>query len=164
MIVYHGSTEIVRQPEIIDLQRFLDFGAGFYTTTNRKQAESWARIKQRRLNTKTDPLVSVYELSDEILQNDKYKIKRFTKASTAWLVFVYSNRKGLNKHKFDIVIGPVANDTLYATLSLYEAGILNKKETIARLKTHKLFDQVSFHNSSILKKLTYIKSYSIKPS
>ena len=62
---------------------------------------------------------------------------------------------------YDIVIGPVANDTLYQTLILYEAGILTKKETIARLKVHPLFDQLSFNTHKALEYLKYIRSYEL---
>jgi len=50
MKVYHGSTEIVEYPLILDTQRLLDFGKGFYTTTNQEQAEKWALIKQKRVD------------------------------------------------------------------------------------------------------------------
>ena len=33
MILYHGSTVIVKAPEIRKADYFLDFGTGFYTTT-----------------------------------------------------------------------------------------------------------------------------------
>ena len=45
MIVYHGSTMIVREPDIEHSFRPLDFGKGFYVTSNREQAEKWARRK-----------------------------------------------------------------------------------------------------------------------
>ena len=35
MILYHGSNVIVEQPKLIRQNRYLDFGFGFYTTTNR---------------------------------------------------------------------------------------------------------------------------------
>lgn len=38
MIVYHGSTVLVSKPLIIQQDRYLDFGFGFYTTTNKVQA------------------------------------------------------------------------------------------------------------------------------
>ena len=34
MILYHGSNMIVENPKLIEQNRFLDFGYGFYTTTN----------------------------------------------------------------------------------------------------------------------------------
>ena len=45
MIVYHGSSKTVRQPDILHSYRALDFGRGFYVTTVREQAERWARRK-----------------------------------------------------------------------------------------------------------------------
>lgn len=50
MILYHGSTVLVNNPEIRESELFLDFGNGFYTTTSYDQAERWARIKMRRNN------------------------------------------------------------------------------------------------------------------
>ena len=40
MIVYHGSNMIVDQPRLVHQNRTLDFGYGFYTTTNQNQAIS----------------------------------------------------------------------------------------------------------------------------
>lgn len=42
MIVYHGSNVAVPEPRLVAQNRFLDFGYGFYTTTNRAQAISFA--------------------------------------------------------------------------------------------------------------------------
>lgn len=36
MILYHGSNVVVEQPKLIEQNRFLDFGYGFYTTTNKE--------------------------------------------------------------------------------------------------------------------------------
>lgn len=36
MILYHGSNVIVSEPKLVQQNRFLDFGVGFYTTTNKK--------------------------------------------------------------------------------------------------------------------------------
>ena len=33
MIVYHGSKEIVEEPDVKHSYRMLDFGRGFYVTT-----------------------------------------------------------------------------------------------------------------------------------
>ena len=34
MILYHGSNMVVDKPQLIEQYRYLDFGNGFYTTTN----------------------------------------------------------------------------------------------------------------------------------
>ncbi|MBR1742397.1 MAG: DUF3990 domain-containing protein [Lachnospiraceae bacterium] len=52
MLVYHGSYLPVERPKIIVSNRTLDFGRGFYTTTNYEQAEEWARkVLKRRKET-----------------------------------------------------------------------------------------------------------------
>jgi hypothetical protein len=139
----------------------LDFGKGFYTTTNKGQAERWAAIKQKRTVRKAKPFVSVYEFNELLLKTDTLKIKRFTQADEEWLDFVIHNRSVDSAADYDMVIGPVANDTLYQTLTLYETGILTKPETIARLKVHPLFDQVSFHSYKALEHLKFIDAYPV---
>ena len=42
MILYHGSNITVDHPRLIKQNRYLDFGFGFYTTTNRDQAVNFA--------------------------------------------------------------------------------------------------------------------------
>lgn len=78
-----------------------------------------------------------------------------------WLNFVTGNRRGNHLHKYDIVKGAVANDTIYQTLVLYEAGAYTVEETIARLKVHRLFDQISFHTERALKEITFQKTISV---
>lgn len=159
MKLFHGSTIAVKEPIILTHQRLLDFGKGFYVTTNQKQAERWAAIKRKRLSHNAKPIVTIYQIATDLFSGEKYKVKEFPRADEEWLEFVFTNRKKDTPHKFDIVIGAVANDTLYATLSLYEANLLTKKETISRLKVHKLYDQISFHNSKVLKELSFFDSY-----
>jgi len=159
MKIFHGSTQIIEKPIILNSQRLLDFGNAFYTTTNQNQAERWALLKKNRFKNNSKSIVSIYEISIDLFSNKKYIVKEFQKADEEWLDFVFKNRNGNFFHDYDIVIGPVANDTLYATLTLYESGILNKAETIKRLKVHKLYDQISFHNDIVLKELVFFESY-----
>ena len=161
MKLYHGSTHIVENPIILDVQRMLDFGKGFYTTTSQEQAEKWALIKQKREDDNSKAIVNVYEIDYQLLANSGYNIKIFNQANEEWLDFIVGNRSNNANHSFDIVKGAVANDTLYRTLSLYESGILTKLETITRLKIHVLFDQISFHNQNVLKELIYTEFYEL---
>lgn len=49
MILYHGSNAVVGTPKLIKQNRYLDFGFGFYTTTNREQAVNFAeKVADRR--------------------------------------------------------------------------------------------------------------------
>jgi len=161
MQLYHGSLEIIEHPKILDQQRLLDFGKGFYTTTNKEQAERWAAIKQKRTVKTAKAFVTVYEFNEILLKNNTLKIKIFTLADEEWLDFVIYNRSFDSVGDYDVVIGPVANDTLYQTLTLYELGILTKPETIARLKVHPLYDQVSFHSHKALEHLKFRYAYPV---
>ena len=42
MILYHGSNLAVEEPKILVSNRYLDFGTGFYTTSNLSQARNFA--------------------------------------------------------------------------------------------------------------------------
>jgi hypothetical protein len=61
----------------------------------------------------------------------------------------------LQGKKYDIIYGPVANDTIYRTLIAFEAGELSKTETIARLKVRQLFDQMTFASERSLSFLKF---------
>ena len=43
MILYHASNVEVKKPMLAASNRMLDFGPGFYTTTNREQAIRFAK-------------------------------------------------------------------------------------------------------------------------
>lgn len=65
MILYHGSNMVVSRPRLIHQNRFLDFGFGFYTTTNKVQAMAFAEKVYRR-RRKGEKVVSIYELNEQI--------------------------------------------------------------------------------------------------
>lgn len=157
MIIYHGSTQIIDCPRLIESDRFLDFGKGFYTTTNIEQATRWATIKQKRTAAKV-AYVNLYEIDNDLLSNNNLSILLFPDANREWLEFVTGNRRGNPLHEYDIVKGAVANDTIYQTLVLYEAGAYTVEETVTRLKVHRLFDQISFHTERALDKIIYLKT------
>lgn len=123
MNVYHGSDVIVEKPQILQSNRLLDFGIGFYTTSNKEQAIRWAEKVSIRNNT-----------GDE-----------------SWLNFITANRGGKEiPEEYDIIIGPVADDNVYLTVKLFETGVLNKEEAVERLKVEKLFNQILFHTEKAL--------------
>ena len=152
MIIYHGSLEIVEQPQILEDNRPLDFGTGFYTTSSLQQALRWVKLRMEQNNV-SKGYINIYEYSYKKGLN----IRRFQSANEAWVNFVHANRtiQGYN-HDYDIVIGPVANDNVYLSFNLYEAGIISKRELIRRLKTYKLVDQLLFHTEKSLETLEYI--------
>lgn len=157
MIVYHGSTELVPNPEIRSGANYLDFGIGFYTTTSYEQAERWARIKMRREN-KNIGYVSVYKFDFERAKAETV-IRRYSSADMEWLQFVIGNRKGeISTEAVDMHIGPVADDNVYRSIRLFETGVLDAEETVKRLKTEALQDQWTFHTEKMLSYLTFMEA------
>lgn len=49
MIVYHGGTEVIENPDIKFSKNYLDFGRGFYVTTYKEQAKKWAIRRSMRI-------------------------------------------------------------------------------------------------------------------
>lgn len=160
MVLYHGSIEIVNNPEIRGGITFLDFGVGFYTTSSFEQAQRWAKIKMRRSNLEKG-YVSVYEFDFEKAVQE-LRVKRFPTADFEWFEFVVNNRKGIESDVFaDLYIGPVADDNVYQSIRLFETGAYDAEYTVKRLKTEVLHDQWTFHTTEILQYLKFIEAKEI---
>lgn len=160
--LYHGSNVEVRKPSLLKSRKNTDFGRGFYTTTQKEQAEHWTSIKMDRAK-KGRRVVSVFEVDETILSNLDFKIREFHGPDEAWLNFVVNSRKGI-EHDYDLVFGPVANDKVFTVVNLYESGMINATTAIAELKAYNTYDQLSFHTERVIKELRFVESYEVKTS
>ena len=152
MKLYHGSNIVVEKPKILQSDRRIDFGTGFYLTSSYEQAERWALLTVKRRGEGKQTITS-YDFDEETLS--LLKVLHFEGATAEWLKFVANNR---NVKDFtddsDIVIGPVANDRTMPVIKLYFSGIYDEAETIKRLLPQKLKDQYAFKSEKALKALT----------
>ena len=153
MILYHGSNVTVEKTVLVKQNRFLDFGYGFYTTTNKEQAKDFAiKVTDKRKNGTAT--LNIYEIDEETAFSE-CKLLLFNSSNEAWLDFVAQNRQGTySGEKFDLIYGVVANDDVYRTITLYMTGILSKEQTLEALKIRKLYNQLVFTSE---KALEYIK-------
>ena len=156
MRLYHGSNVEVKEPRILKSSHALDFGPGFYTTLNRDQAIDFAgKVALRKGGA---AVVNEYEI-DEKTAFDLCDTLKFESPNEAWLDFVCSCRDGFNAAAGrDFVFGPVANDDVYRTLTLYREGEISKDETLARLKIKQLYNQLVFATAKALAFIRYVKS------
>lgn len=155
MILYHGSNLAVSEPKLIAQNRFLDFGYGFYTTTNKTQAIGFAdKVTKRRKEGL--PTVSIYEINEKQAFAE-CSVLRFDAPDESWLDFVSDNRAGkyIGGH-YDFIYGPVANDDVYTTFTLYTSGVLSKEQTIEALKVKKLYNQLVLTSEKALSFLKFI--------
>ncbi len=151
MILYHGSNIEVREPRLLKIQRELDFGKGFYTTSDLQQASIWAQRTAKRRGC-GHPYVSVYEIDETAF--DTLRVLRFTGADVEWLRYVTANRKGIAAaEQWDMVIGPVANDQTMPTITLFLDGLYDEQETIKRLLPQNLRDQYTFKTTEAISML-----------
>ena len=161
MLVYHGSNLAVKKPRLLVQNKHLDFGSGFYTTTNRNQAEDFTHKVVRREGGGV-PTVSVYEIDDERIQKDLL-ILRFESPDEEWLDFVAANRMGeYAGRSYDVVVGPVANDDVFVTVTLFLSGILTKSQALEALKVKHLYDQYVWKTGAAVEVLSFAESYEVK--
>jgi hypothetical protein len=64
---------------------------------------------------------------------------------------------------YDIIYGPVANDTIYRALIAYESGLYTKKQTIEQLAVRDLFNQMTFSTEKSLSFLHFAGYREINP-
>lgn len=158
MKIYHGVFPEVSFPKILEPSHTMDFGNGFYTTASFDQAKRWSLIKKDRFHYEK-AVVLTFEMDNEIFKTPELKSKVFHKANEEWLDFVMSNRQDIYfVYDYDVVMGAVANDNVYASLNLYEEVFLSKKELLEELMAWKYVDQICFHTEKSFKYLKFIKS------
>lgn len=156
MKVYHGSLDVVEHPIILNPNRSLDYGKGFYTTTSEKQAREWVERRMAETHS-TCGYVNVYDLDEKKLA--LLNRLTFTEPTEEWADFVMANRTIKDfTHNYDVVYGPVANDRVYLQFGLYEAGAIGLGTLIRELKTYKLVDQYLFHTEKALTALRFVCS------
>ncbi len=146
-ILYHASKEIVVYPEIRKTRYTKDFSWGFYCTNNWKQAMRWAN---RGVG---EPVINIYDYEP----NGELRILRFDEMTDEWLDFIARCRNG-ETHTYDIVEGPMADDTIWNYVNDFITGKITRKQFWALAEFKYPTHQMSFHTLSALDCLTYNRS------
>lgn len=132
MILYHGSNTYIKEIDLSKSKPNKDFGKGFYLSDNKTQAEQMAKFKALTLGG--EPIVTTFEVDDNILSNTNLKVKCFSEYSQDWADFVFANREGNKTDTYDIVYGPIANDKIGLQMRKLKDGNIDKAEFLNRLK------------------------------
>ncbi|MBR1514668.1 MAG: DUF3990 domain-containing protein [Bacteroidales bacterium] len=120
MRLYHGSNVEFDRIDLLKSKPNKDFGRGFYLSDNYQQALEMAETKVEQLEFGT-PVVMAYDVDEAVLS--ELRILRFEDYSEEWAKFILLNRNNASAdavHDYDVVIGPIANDTVGAQLWRYE--------------------------------------------
>ena len=162
MRLYHGSNITIDSINLAMCRPYKDFGRGFYLTDIREQAEKMA-IRVSKIYGGS-PVVNIFEIQDDFRKIESIKIKDFGAETTEeWAKFVMNNRSRIftnvedvlcNKdNKYDIVIGPVADDNMALLFRQYENEIIDFETLLKGMIYKKTSSQYSFHTEKSIKLL-----------
>ena len=150
IILYHGSRQIVEFPEVRIARFNKDFYYGFYCTLFVEQAKRWA------VRFDNGGVINEYVY----VPDDTLKILKFPEMTEEWLDFIVSCRLG-KPHDYDIVEGPMANDTLFNFVQNFADGKISREAFWALAKFKRPTHQISFHTIRALTTLKFKKGYEI---
>lgn len=163
MKLYHGSNVEIDKIDLSKCMPHKDFGKGFYTTILEGQA--WRMAERRARIDGGCPVVTVYEVPDNLLDIPDLRPLVFPdKPTVEWAVFIKNNRDRNFKEisspacnldcKYDVVVGPVANDTVGLLIRQFSRGTINAEYLRKEFDFGKLTNQYTFHTE---KAVSYLK-------
>lgn len=154
MILYHGSNMAIDRIDLGKCRPYKDFGKGFYLTDIRHQAERMAARTVKMF--KGVPTLTAFEFDLEKAVTIGLKIKIFNALDEEWARFVMSNRD-INVsqpcHYYDIVIGPVADDTIARLLRMFTENFISEEQLVKELTFSQVTSQYFFHTEAAIKML-----------
>lgn len=134
--LYHGSNTIVHRIDLSLSKKGKDFGRGFYLNPNKEQAKAMAERTVRRMMSGS-PIVNSFWFDDTWLtETAELKVRIFDDYSVEWAEFILMNRKNQSDtpvHAYDIVVGPIANDTVGLQLHRFLQGYISIERMIEEL-------------------------------
>ena len=169
MILYHGSYTHFDRIDVGKGRKYKDFGQGFYTTKIESQAQQWAKNMSARYE---EPVgyVSIYECDENLLSNFKYL--KFSIPTEEWAYFIMNNRNteftefetqiNNQKRQFDIVEGPVANDTIAVVLDQFMMNMKSGTALVEALEYKNINHQISFHTEKGISLLAKVDQYAVR--
>jgi len=156
--LYHGSNVDIDKIDLSKGHINKDFGKGFYLTTLPQQAMEMAKRKARQfLDAK--PVVTTFLFDENELTSGELNVKVFLTVSEEWAMFILQNRKASRTgfhHDYDIVVGPVADDSVVQQLDLFEMGLITLSQLVEALRYRNINNQYFFGTERAVAKLIRI--------
>ena len=154
MILYHGSNIAIDRIDLEKCRPYKDFGKGFYLTDIRQQAERMAARTVKMF--KGEPTLTCFEFDFDEAVKKGLNIKVFNTPDEEWARFVMANRD-INVpqpcHDYDIVIGPVADDTIARLLRMFTENFISEEQLVKELTFSQATSQYFFHTEAAIKML-----------
>ena len=141
MLLYHTSDIEIPKPDIHFGKRNADFGWGFYLSPDREFTCRWAR---------DNAVVNEYELDYPLA--DIHRLVR----DIEWFQYIFNNRRGKDTLSADVIMGPIANDTIFDTLGIISSGFLKPAGALKLLMIGPEYTQVVIKTQQAADKLRWV--------
>ncbi len=175
IILYHGSYCIVENPDLSKCAMYKDFGRGFYLTTSKEQAKSFAKISAKKAKEKgllPHSEKFAYVSFFKVNMNDELKTFAFKTADKDWLHCIVAHRRmgsfeeiKKSMQDYDVISGKIANDDTNATIITYINNVFGPigseqadRMCISLLIPERLQDQFCFRSDKSISSLKFLKS------
>ena len=153
--LYHSGFYQVENPDIHFGRKNADFGQGFYLSDYLQFSLRWTKHHKGKTS-----YLNIYELDLSDL-----KILKFER-DEKWFSYLSGNRK--NKQDiyadYDLIIGPIANDTLFDTFGILNSGLLKDNEAVRLLMIGPEYRQYVIKSEKALHNLKYLETNAIEES
>lgn len=153
MKLYHGTNIDFADVCIEKSNAGKDFGIGFYLTPDKAIAQRQAKRKFVQYGYGS-LIVQTYEWNE--VEAENLKILRFKEYSIEWAEFILLNRRNMTRkqlHDYDIVIGPIADDTVGFQIRRVEDGVITLEQFLDEIKFNRLTFQYFFATENALNTL-----------
>ncbi len=149
MFLYHTGFVELPEPDIYYGRKNADFGQGFYLTPDKDFSERWAKSR-KGCNT----YVNCYDFDTEGL-----KIIRLARDKD-WFEYIFRNRRAREDilKDYDVVIGPIANDTIYDVMGILTSGLLEDEQALKLLQIGPEYVQLAIKTEKAVKQLHWISA------
>ena len=143
MHLYHTSSVEIRKPDIYHGRKNADFGQGFYLTPDKEFALRWAA---------KDAIINEY-----ILNMEGLSVHEFSR-DDEWFGYIYNNRSFKDSLEYDVIIGPIANDTIYNTYGILTSGFVKPEHAVKLLCIGPEYTQVAVKSKKAGDNLIWVGS------
>ncbi len=167
IVIYHGSENIIKKPNINAGKMHNDYGRGFYCTENIELAKEWAC---KRGN---DGFANEYELNLAELKILNLNSKEYTILN--WIAILLKNRVftldnnisnmarnyiienfSVDVENYDVVIGYRADDSYFAFADAFISNSLSLRSLNRALRLGKFGEQVALVSEKAFESIQYI--------
>ncbi|MBZ5957730.1 DUF3990 domain-containing protein [Leuconostoc gelidum subsp. gasicomitatum] len=163
---YHATTrsQLTSLQNGIDinhnLNNALDFGAGFYLTSDLEKAKEYIGNNRKYENVdsiflnndlKSDPIVLQYHIDnlwDIFFDSPNYKVCVFPTYNDEFANFVFENRSDVSivHHDYDFIYGGQTDSNPSKLMADYQNNAISRDAVIEGLKKHNPQTQLYIHN------------------